>query len=73
MEEIQFKTFHQDPETLFSDPSVLRGFDWEAGLSNQENKDSRMDEDGESLVDSMICDSGSKLVPIGFKRPNCAG
>lgn len=74
MEEIQFNTFHQDPETLFSNPSASRGFDWEKdGLLNQENKDSHMDEDGESLVDSMICDSGSRLIPTGFKRSDCAG
>ncbi|KAJ9670289.1 hypothetical protein PVL29_026684 [Vitis rotundifolia] len=73
MEEMQFNTFHQDPETLFSNPSVSRGFDWEKdGLLNQENKDSHMDEDGESLVDSMICDSGSRLIPTGFKRSDCA-
>ena len=74
MEDIQFNTFHQDPETLFSNPSASRGFDWEKdGLLNQENKDSHMDEDGESLVDSMICDSGSRLIPTGFKRSDCAG
>ncbi|RVW57345.1 Kinesin-like protein KIN-14R [Vitis vinifera] len=73
MEEIQFNTFHQDPETLFLNPSASRGFDWEKdGLLNQENKDSHMDEDGESLVDSMICDSGSRLIPTGFKRSDCA-
>ena len=74
MEEIQFITFHEDPETLFSNPSVLRGFDWEKdGQLNQENKDSRMDEDGESFVHSMICDSGSRFIPTGFKRLDCTG
>ncbi|XP_004289515.1 PREDICTED: geminivirus Rep-interacting motor protein-like [Fragaria vesca subsp. vesca] len=33
-------------------------------------KDSSMDEDDESLVDSMLCDSGSRLIPTGFTRPN---
>ncbi|XP_076916445.1 kinesin-like protein KIN-14R [Bidens hawaiensis] len=30
-------------------------------------------EDDESAVDSMVCDSTAKLIPNGFKKPNCTG
>ncbi|GMY12069.1 kinesin-like protein KIN-14R [Fagus crenata] len=61
MEEIQFETSHyQDPETLVPDSSVF--------ALNQVQKDSS---DDESLVDSMLCDSGSRLITTGFTRSNC--
>jgi kinesin family protein C2/C3 len=63
MEEIQFETSHyQDPETLVPDSSVF--------ALNQVQKDSS---DDESLVDSMLCDSGSRLIATGFTRSNCTG
>ncbi|XP_050388067.1 kinesin-like protein KIN-14R [Argentina anserina] len=37
---------------------------------NPDLKDSSMDEDDESLVDSMLCDHGSRLIPTGFTKPN---
>lgn len=34
---------------------------------------STMDEDEESSLDYMVCDSTSKLIPKGFLRSNCTG
>ncbi|XP_031285173.1 kinesin-like protein KIN-14R [Pistacia vera] len=70
MENIQLNTVHQDPEALSSNNL----FDWEKILIlNQENKASAMDEDEneDSLVDSMLCDSDSRLIPTGFTRSSC--
>ncbi|KAK8556728.1 hypothetical protein V6N12_003123 [Hibiscus sabdariffa] len=40
--------------------------------SNQDNPSSAMDEDEEeSLVDSMLCDSNSRLIPSGFSKYYC--
>ncbi|KAB1211060.1 Kinesin-4 [Morella rubra] len=73
MEEMQFYTSHQDPETLAQDLSASRDFDWEkVEPLNQELKDSEVDDEGvEALVDSMLCGSGSRLIPSGFTRSNC--
>lgn len=75
MEEMQFYTSHQDPETLAQDLSASRDFDWEkVEPLNQELKDSEVDDEGvEALVDSMLCGSGSRLIPSGFTRSNCTG
>ena len=75
MEEIPFNTFHQHPETLGPDSSVSRAFDWEkVEPLSQESKDSAMnDESDESLVDSMLCDSRSRLIPSGFTKSNSTG
>jgi kinesin family protein C2/C3 len=75
MEEIQFNTFHQNPETLGPDSSVSRAFDWEkVEPLNQEPEDSAMNDEGdESLVDSMLCDSRSRLIPSGYTRSNSTG
>ncbi|XAR73509.1 Minus-end-directed kinesin ATPase [Bertholletia excelsa] len=70
MEDLQFSTFGQVPETLNSIPSIPGVLDWEKTL-DQENKVSIMEEDDESSVDSMVCASSSRLIPIGFARPNC--
>ncbi|KAM5577000.1 kinesin-like protein KIN-14R [Rosa sericea] len=56
MEQTQFDPAFQDSE--------------QAQQPNPDLKDSSMDEDDESLVDSMLCDSGSRLIPTGFTRPN---
>lgn len=74
-EEMQFYTSHQDPETLAQDLSASRNFDWEkVEPLNQELKDSEVDDEGvEALVDSMLCGSGSRLIPCGFTRSNCTG
>ncbi|KAL6959539.1 hypothetical protein U1Q18_039692 [Sarracenia purpurea var. burkii] len=70
MEDIQFSYLGQEPETLNSMPSISGAIDWGAPLK-QENNDSPMEEDDESSVDSLICESGSRLIPNGFARPNC--
>ncbi|KAL5755256.1 hypothetical protein ACOSP7_023476 [Xanthoceras sorbifolium] len=70
MEDILFNTCHLYAETLGSN----NVFDWEKNANlNQENTVSVMDEDEkeESLADSMLCDSNSRLVPSGFTRSNC--
>ncbi|XP_019422125.1 PREDICTED: kinesin-like protein KIN-14R isoform X2 [Lupinus angustifolius] len=37
-----------------------------------EHKDSVMEDSDESLLDSMVCDSSSRLIPTGFTRPDNA-
>ncbi|KAE9607044.1 putative minus-end-directed kinesin ATPase [Lupinus albus] len=37
-----------------------------------EHKDSVMEDSDESLLDSMVCDSSSRLIPTGFTRPDKA-
>ncbi|KAL2551316.1 Di-glucose binding protein with Kinesin motor domain [Forsythia ovata] len=58
------------------DPCVCSSnFYWEGEkILNQESEISAMEEDenSESLADSMVCDSGSRLVTNGFKKPNCS-
>ncbi|KAJ4714582.1 Kinesin-like protein [Melia azedarach] len=70
MENSQFNTSLEVPETLISD----KAFDWEKDVNlNQENKASAMEEDQnkESFVYLMLCDSNSRLIPSGFTRSNC--
>ncbi|KAK9284924.1 hypothetical protein L1049_024105 [Liquidambar formosana] len=72
MEDIQFNTLGLDPETIVSNSSISRVFDWEKDEHlNQENKDFAMDEADESSEDSMICGLGSRLIPTGLTRSNC--
>ncbi|KAF5454378.1 hypothetical protein F2P56_024049 [Juglans regia] len=73
MEETRFDTYHQDLETLVPNSSVSEAFDWEkVEPLNQEPKYSAVNDAGdESLVDSMLCDSGSRLIPYGFTKSNC--
>lgn len=67
MEEIQFKTC-QDSETLVPVSSVCDSEKVEP--LNQEQEGSGGDE---SFVDSMLCDSGSRLIATGFTRSNFTG
>ncbi|KAL2241101.1 UNVERIFIED_CONTAM: Kinesin-like protein KIN-14R [Sesamum indicum] len=75
MENAESASFEQNPEFHVADPCVFSSsFDWEKSRSlNQETESSAMEEDGneESLADSMVCDSGSRLVPSGFANPCC--
>ncbi|CAK7339648.1 unnamed protein product [Dovyalis caffra] len=72
MEDIRFQDFHQHPDTQFLNFPVSKVFEWEKDLNlDQESKDSGMDEEGDSLVDSMLCDTNSRLVPSGFATSNC--
>ncbi|GMI94118.1 MALECTIN DOMAIN KINESIN 2 [Hibiscus trionum] len=74
MDNAQINSFLQNPETLFHNSSIPTVFDWEKGgmTSNQDNPSSAMDEgEEESLVDSMLCDSNSRLIPSGFSKCNC--
>lgn len=75
MEETRFDTYHQELETLVPNSSVSEAFDWEkVEPLNQEPKCSAVNDAGdESLVDSMLCDSGSRLIPYGFTKANCTG
>lgn len=34
---------------------------------------STLEEDDESPLDSMVCDSTSRLIPTGFLKSNCTG
>ncbi|EYU30919.1 hypothetical protein MIMGU_mgv1a0006151mg, partial [Erythranthe guttata] len=69
-------SFEQYPEIQIPDPCVsCRDFNWEnTKNSNPEIEASAMEEDenGESLADLMVCDSGSRLVPSGFINPPCS-
>ncbi|XWS29612.1 hypothetical protein CRYUN_Cryun24cG0044100 [Craigia yunnanensis] len=74
MDNAQLNAFLQNPETLFPNSSIPRGFEWEKNYLalNQDNSSSTIDEDEEeSLVDSMLCDSKSRLIPSGFSKSNC--
>lgn len=71
MEQMQF---NQYPETLTSNSSVTGVFN--SGKDHnpsQELKDSVMVESVDSLMDSVICDSGSRLIASGFTISNSAG
>lgn len=63
MDSIHFNPFEQNPETPFQD--LTKNFEWEKPLDQ--------DETFQFLADSMVCDSGSKLIPSGFTRPTCTG
>ncbi|OMO72976.1 hypothetical protein COLO4_27381 [Corchorus olitorius] len=74
MDNTQLNAFLQNQETLFPNSSIPGVFDWEKNdlALNQDNTSSAMDEgEEESLVDSMLCDSNSRLIPSGFSKSNC--
>ncbi|KAF2295791.1 hypothetical protein GH714_034014 [Hevea brasiliensis] len=72
MDDTQFNNPYQDPETLFPNSSVSEVFEWGNDVKlDEESKDSVIDGDWDSLVDSMLCDSNSRLIPSGFARSNC--
>ncbi|WCJ32014.1 Kinesin-like protein KIN-14R [Euphorbia peplus] len=51
--------------------SDSRVFDWEQNVKfDQEIKDSTMVDSWDSLIDSMLCDSGARLIPHGFSKPH---
>lgn len=67
-------SFYLIPETLNSDKVT----EWEkmTNLNQEHNTVSLMNEnekEEESLADSMLCDSNSRLILGGFTRSNCAG
>ncbi|GMH24135.1 hypothetical protein Nepgr_025978 [Nepenthes gracilis] len=84
MEGAENDSVYQESEALSSDASISRVFDWEQEAAKsdqsfftdskpliQEDKYCSMDEGGQSLGDSMICELGSRLVPTGFSRSSC--
>ncbi|KAL0291181.1 UNVERIFIED_CONTAM: Kinesin-like protein KIN-14R [Sesamum angustifolium] len=75
MENSESASFEQNQEFHVTDPCVFSSsFDWgKSRILNQETLSSAMDEDGneESVADSMVCDSGARLVPSGFANPCC--
>lgn len=61
-------------QEVFSASSDSRVLHWEKNVKfHQELKDSTMDESWDSLVDSMLFDSNSMLIPSGFSRSHCTG
>ncbi|PIN20753.1 Kinesin (KAR3 subfamily) [Handroanthus impetiginosus] len=76
MENAESNSFEQNPEIYITDPCVpASGFDWENSKTlNRETDVVAMEEDEnqESLADSMVCDSGSRLVTSGFTNPSGA-
>lgn len=74
MEDVPFASFQRDSETQSSNFAVPV-FEWEKDVKlDQENKDPPVDEqDEDSLVDSMLCDSNSRLIPSGFTAPHPTG
>ena len=75
MEETQFRDSYQDPETLASSSMVSWVIDdtHKANPPIQDPQDLSMAEGDVSLVDSMLCDSGARLVTTGLTRPNSTG
>ncbi|OAY33502.1 kinesin-like protein KIN-14R isoform X2 [Manihot esculenta] len=72
MEDSRLDNLYQDPETLFPISSASKVFEWENDVKlDEERKDSAIGGDWDDLVDSMICDSNSRLIPSGFARSNC--
>ncbi|GMI68721.1 MALECTIN DOMAIN KINESIN 2 [Hibiscus trionum] len=74
MGNFHLNSFLENPETLFPDSSIIRGFDSEKCdlVLNQDNPSSAMDEgEEESFADLMLCDSYSRLIPSGFSKSNC--
>ncbi|EEF29993.1 kinesin-like protein KIN-14R isoform X2 [Ricinus communis] len=72
MEDMQLDNFYQNQETHLPNSSISRVFEWEKDVKfDQEFKDSAVLEDWDSLVDSMLCDSNSRLIPSGFSRSSC--
>lgn len=74
MEETQFRDSYQDPEALTSTPVVS----WATDTNNpnppiQDSTNLSMEEGDVSLVDSMLCDSGSRLLPTGLTRSSSTG
>ncbi|XP_049380688.1 kinesin-like protein KIN-14R [Solanum stenotomum] len=71
MDDIQFNPFEQNPETPF--PDLPSNFEWEEKPLHQETAVSAIDQDEnfQFLADSMVCDSGSRLIPSGFTRSSC--
>ncbi|KAL3527570.1 hypothetical protein ACH5RR_012226 [Cinchona calisaya] len=74
MENFQLNSFEKIPEEILIPDPHISGVFCEKPI-NQEPEEvlSAMDEDltHESLADSMVCDSGSRLVPKGFTKLNC--
>ncbi|XP_004250527.1 kinesin-like protein KIN-14R [Solanum lycopersicum] len=71
MDNIQFNPFEQNLETPF--PDLPSNFEWEEKPLHQETAVSVMDhgKNFQFLADSMVCDSGSRLIPSGFTRSSC--
>lgn len=56
-------------------PDLPSKFEWEEKPLDQETAVSPIDQDEtcQFLADSMVCDSGSRLIPSGFTRSSCTG
>ena len=73
-EDAQLSRSYQDPETLTSISSVSLAMETvKADPPIQEPKDFAMEEAAVSLADSMLCDSGSRLIPTGLTRSDSTG
>lgn len=69
MEDLQFDPVFQEAKTPISwVPDSDR-----VQQPNPDLKDSSLGEVDESLVESMLCDSGSRLIPSGLSRSNSTG
>ncbi|KAF8377407.1 hypothetical protein HHK36_030784 [Tetracentron sinense] len=81
MEKIQSNTCNHESETLISNSHVSGGFEWDKDLKKIKspflkedkslslgNNDSCEEDDA---VDSMLCISGSRLIPTGVMQMNC--
>ncbi|PON40942.1 Kinesin-like protein [Parasponia andersonii] len=70
MEETQLRDSYQDPETLTSTSMVSWAIEdtHKANPPIQDSKDLSTAEGDVSLVDSMLCDSGSRLLPNGLTK-----
>lgn len=71
MEDAGFDGLGKCPETLDSKPPA---FDWNEveRLDEEDQGSSLKGEDGDGgLIDSMLCDPGSRLIRSGFAKPTC--
>ncbi|KAM6563992.1 hypothetical protein CsatB_023990 [Cannabis sativa] len=70
MEQTQFRDSYQDSETLTSTSLVSLATDTSKDDSKiQDSKDLSMAEGDFSMVDSMLCDSGARVISTGLTRP----
>ncbi|CAI0474280.1 unnamed protein product [Linum tenue] len=71
MEDLQFSTFNGVTEAMPAEPSCFSEFGEDVRLRRDPEDSAVPDEAGESLFDSMLCDSNSRLVPSGFSSSSC--
>lgn len=71
MADVGFDDFDKCPETL---DARAPAFDWDRVESlDKEDEDPSSKGDDSGLIDSMLCDPGSRLIRSGFTKPMSPG